>query len=211
MTIETKPPGLDQTDNSFALPDNEIERLRAVLQISQIAAWEWDISTSRVCWFQNLEVVLGCSIAAVPVNYEAWLQQVHPGDRVRFNLEAIRALITRCDYVSDYRMIRSDAKIQWLRNQGRICFDAENRPMRVLGLTQKIDPPSEICQPSDQKIRFMEAVSHDFRTPLTIIQTATELLERYDESCTKKQERFQQVYQAIEQMTRLLDEALVKE
>ncbi len=45
--------------------------------------------------------------------------------------------------------------------------------------------------------------------PLTTIQTATELLERYD--FIKKQERFQQVYRAIEQITHLLDEALVRE
>ncbi len=46
LEIERSALDLDADASSVATLDDEIERLRGVLQISQIAAWEWDVSTS---------------------------------------------------------------------------------------------------------------------------------------------------------------------
>lgn len=62
---------------------------------------------------------------------------------------------------------------------------------------------------NELKSRFVAMVSHEFRTPLTSIQTACELLEHYEWTVLEKQERFQQIYDSIQYMAALLDDVIV--
>ena len=64
---------------------------------------------------------------------------------------------------------------------------------------------------NELKSRFVSMVSHEFRTPLTVIRTSTELLEKYGHLASeeKKQAYFQRIRAAIANMTRLLEDVLV--
>lgn len=62
---------------------------------------------------------------------------------------------------------------------------------------------------NELKSRFVAMVSHEFRTPLTSIQTACELLQHYEWAVLEKQERFQQIYDSIQYMAALLDDVIV--
>jgi PAS domain S-box-containing protein len=62
---------------------------------------------------------------------------------------------------------------------------------------------------NELKSRFVAMVSHEFRTPLTSIQTACELLEHYEWTALERQERFQQVYDSVQYMASLLDDVII--
>lgn len=64
---------------------------------------------------------------------------------------------------------------------------------------------------NELKSRFISTISHEFRTPLTIIQTSTELLERFDERLPtgKKKDHYRRIKATVENMTDLLDNILV--
>ena len=61
------------------------------------------------------------------------------------------------------------------------------------------------------KSRFVSIVSHEFRTPLTVLRTSTELLEKYGHraSESQKQSYYQRIRAAISNMTQLLEDVLV--
>lgn len=61
------------------------------------------------------------------------------------------------------------------------------------------------------KSRFVSIVSHEFRTPLTVLRTSAELLEKYGHLATeeKKHVYFQRIRAAITNMTQLLEDVLV--
>ena len=63
---------------------------------------------------------------------------------------------------------------------------------------------------NELKSRFVSMVSHDFRTPLTVISTSTEILEHYSHRTTeeKKREYFKRIRVAIKNMTDLLEDIL---
>lgn len=62
---------------------------------------------------------------------------------------------------------------------------------------------------SELKSRFVSMVSHEFRTPLTTIQSSAELLEYYDWTAEERQIQFGQIKDAVHQMTQLLEDVLL--
>ena len=63
---------------------------------------------------------------------------------------------------------------------------------------------------NELKSRFISMVSHEYRTPLTAIVLATELLSEYDEKLTKenKLEQFSRIRQSVKVMNALLDDII---
>lgn len=65
-------------------------------------------------------------------------------------------------------------------------------------------------QLNELKTRFVSMVSHEFRTPLAVIQSSGDLLTRYYERMTaeRRQEHVTSIHQQIHHLTRLLDDIL---
>ncbi len=64
---------------------------------------------------------------------------------------------------------------------------------------------------SSFRSQFISTVSHEFRTPLSTILTAVELLVCYDKQATKKQKQsyLHRIKKAAQRMTKLMDDVLV--
>ncbi|WP_119065298.1 PAS domain S-box protein [Aggregatilinea lenta] len=75
-------------------------------------------------------------------------------------------------------------------------------------LRQTIDSANQL---NDMKSRFVSTVSHEFRTPLAVIQTALDLLGRYEDrlSAEQKVKEYSRIRTAIRNMVALLDNVLV--
>ena len=63
---------------------------------------------------------------------------------------------------------------------------------------------------NDLKSRFIQTVSHEFRTPLSIIRTSADLLERFGAQVNdeKKRQYFQKIRDAVTYATQLFDDIL---
>ncbi|MEC4885416.1 MAG: ATPase domain-containing protein [Scytonema sp. PMC 1070.18] len=63
---------------------------------------------------------------------------------------------------------------------------------------------------SELKTRFVSMVSHEFRSPLQVILSSTQMIESYSEQLSKerKQQFFQQIKLKVKKMTQLLDDVL---
>ncbi|MEI7554894.1 PAS domain S-box protein [Candidatus Chlorohelix sp.] len=100
--------------------------------------------------------------------------------------------------------------------------DKEGRVSGIIGLIsniterivaeEKLAKSLEIEQElNNQKSLFIATASHQFRTPLTIINSSTELLEYYGHKWTEehKQEIFQRIYLAVSNMTELMEDVML--
>lgn len=61
---------------------------------------------------------------------------------------------------------------------------------------------------SEMKTNFISVVSHEFRTPLTTIQSASELLEHYEWTKEEQTEQLRQIQGEVKHMTELMEDVL---
>ncbi|MEB3211533.1 MAG: HAMP domain-containing sensor histidine kinase [Leptolyngbyaceae bacterium] len=63
---------------------------------------------------------------------------------------------------------------------------------------------------NELKSEFISLVSHEFRTPLTVIRTSAELLDRYTSKISEEKQRdyFQRIHTAVRNISNLIDDIL---
>lgn len=122
----------------------------------------------------------------------------------------------------EHRIILPSGEIRWQQWSDRAVFDdlgnfiecqAVGRDITQLkqaevDIRMALDKEREV---SELRSSFVALVSHEFRTPLTIIQSSTDLLENYNHKLSdeKKYKLFGRVQCAVRRMTHLLEDVLL--
>lgn len=123
---------------------------------------------------------------------------------------------------SEHRVILPSGEIRWHEWTLRVVvFDEQAKliEFQAVGrdITQLKQAQAEMLKAlekerelSELRSGFVSLVSHEFRTPLTAIQSSAELLERYTNKLSdeKKQIHRRRIQNAVQRMTQLLDDVL---
>ena len=83
-------------------------------------------------WPPEIEAMYGLEPGTLDKTYEGWTKLVHPDDWPMVKLARQKARESG-DLDAEYRVIHRDGTVHWLRTKGRMFFDAEGRPERVVG------------------------------------------------------------------------------
>jgi PAS domain S-box-containing protein len=116
-----------------ALRANE-ERLAMAQEAGRVAAFELIPDQRRSKWSKELEALYGLAPGQHDGTYEAWLNRVHPEDRQRAHEDFERALVIGM-YPTEFRVVWPDGTVRWLHGRGKVEYDEERRPVRVLGVS----------------------------------------------------------------------------
>ncbi len=99
--------------------------------------------------------------------------------------------------------------IEWLDRKAALIFlmDVTQRKRAEKKTDEALKKEKEL---SELRSRFISMASHEFKTPLTSINTSVELLEKYDNSLSesKKINSLKRIKKNVGQMTRLLNDVL---
>ncbi len=121
------------------------------------------------------------------------LKIAHPDDRARF--QGLMTGQTPPDEPIELRWIHKDGTIIWTEQRTTPFYDAAGRLIGLEGIARNISERKQaeaeirraLAQEhelSELRSRFINMTSHEFRTPLSTILTASELLERYANNWT---------------------------
>ena len=169
-----------------------VEQIPAVVYINQVSAQWVSLYTSP-----RVKDLFGVS----PQEYHGghlWMEFIHPDDRERVLAEDARTDVTLEPFEIEYRMVRRDGRIVWIRDFANVVYDAEGNARfwsgvmfditalkraeedlaRALGIEQEAS--ARLRALDDMKNTFLQAVSHDLRTPLAAVLGSALTLDRQD-------------------------------
>ncbi|NEQ78823.1 MAG: PAS domain S-box protein, partial [Moorea sp. SIO2I5] len=121
----------------------------------------------------------------------------------------------------EHRVLLDSGEIRWQQWSDRAMFDENGQfiECQAVGrdITELKQAEADILNAlakekelSQLRSGFVSLVSHEFRTPLTTIQSSAQMLQRYEQKLSpeKKQKHHDKIQHAVLRMTQLLDDVL---
>jgi PAS domain S-box-containing protein len=109
------------------------ERLRVALSAAQMGTWRWDPATNQDTRDASFNGILGLEAVESTQPVEDFLQRVHPEDRDMVDAEIQRSLREHCTYLAEFRIIRPDGTVRWLRDQGKPLYGENDNILYLTG------------------------------------------------------------------------------
>jgi diguanylate cyclase (GGDEF)-like protein/PAS domain S-box-containing protein len=122
----------DRVEQALRRSEETLKRAQAV---GGVGSWHFDIRKKLLEWSGETYRIFGID-SDKPVNYEIFLQHVHPEDREMVDL-AWRHAMKGMPYDVEHR-IWADGKLKWVRERGEMTFDAHRRAVSGTGTVQDI-------------------------------------------------------------------------
>jgi PAS domain S-box-containing protein len=165
-----------------AAEDRE-ERLSEAQDLARLGSWEWDLA-SGLTWSPELYRLFGVDAGELNPSPEDFLPGVHPEDRDAVDGEIRRTLEAGTPYAVDCRLLLPGGTVRWVHARGAVTIREDGRPTVMSGTVQDITDrkraEAELRDLSELKDAFVRTVSHDLRTPLSVISGMAQLLQETD-------------------------------
>ncbi|PDQ17272.1 bifunctional diguanylate cyclase/phosphodiesterase [Mesorhizobium sanjuanii] len=105
-------------------------RLELALEASAIGVWEHDLSTNELMWDDRVNEIYG-KPTGERRGYTDWAGAIHPDDLAGANADFDKAMADGGPYLSEYRIIRPDGEIRYLRSKAIIYRVADETPKMI--------------------------------------------------------------------------------
>jgi PAS domain S-box-containing protein len=145
------------------------ERLSLAMSGANIGAFDWNIQTGEINWSSEIEEAAAMSAEDFDNSFEGFVKLIHPDDRQLLQ-QRIAAALKDGDYECEFRMLRGDGSIRWVIGKGRVFFDDDGRPARLVGVDIDITKRKLAEDTLLENQRFTES----------IIETAPSILYTFD-------------------------------
>ncbi|GFO59831.1 hypothetical protein GMST_21560 [Geomonas silvestris] len=121
--------------------EDALRQSRATLALAQRIAslgnWEWDVVSDVLSWSEEVYRIYGVDPAITPT-HDAVLRAVHQDDREEFIKAVNDSLYNKKPYGIDYRIVLPGGVVRSLSSRAEVTYDAQGRPLRMVGTTQDI-------------------------------------------------------------------------
>ncbi len=186
--------GIDLTqayEAAHALAQNE-ERFRAISQATNDVLWDWDLHTDLVWWGSGMSRLFGHGMSQTTSHISWWVDHMHPDDRKPV-FARLRDHIDRKEafWLDEYRFRRSDNSYASVLDKGRIMFDAQGEPFRMVGGIRDVTDLKIALEKIQLRDRQLAEVSfynsHKVRAPLARLMGLVQLLRMDPEASPNEQ------------------------
>lgn len=136
----------------FEIRESEA-RLEEATRIAQLGTYKIFWQTASVHWSPHMYVIHGVSPDGYAHPFGKYVHLVHPEDRETFERIFADQLDGKALRGAEYRIIRTDGSVRWLRFDARVLFDADGEPYASFGTCQDVTEGKQREQELKQLLR----------------------------------------------------------
>jgi PAS domain S-box-containing protein len=136
------------------------ERFRQLAENIDAVFWLTDEARTAVLYVSPAyEKIWGRTCESLKASPRAWLEAVHPDDRARV-LAAATAPQRERNFDEEYRIVRPDGSLCWIREQTFPVRDGDGRIYRIAGVAQDITRAREAAQHQRLQLAALETTAN---------------------------------------------------
>ena len=151
-----------------------VKRYELIFQATNDVLYDLDLVNASVEWNEALYTQYGYGRDELNGTLEWWTSHVHPDDAFLLENKVSELFESGThSWHCDYRFRRADGTYCYVRDRGLLQRDTAGRPARIIGSLLDITAQKQLDLAKDE---FISLVSHQLRTPLTIIRVYGEML-----------------------------------
>jgi PAS domain S-box-containing protein len=144
------------------------DQLLLALRNARMGIWGWDVNTNRVDWYGEHWSLFGIPIEAFGGTIDDVQKYVHPDDREQSLGVFHRTVETGADFDNTYRVVWPDGSVHWMHSYGKLVYNDEGEPRRIVGTTQDI---TERVRAEEERERLIAQVREQARRMEQILVT----------------------------------------
>jgi len=165
-----------------ALRESEARFRQLAENIAESVFWMSDPRARQQLYVSPAyERIWGQSCASLYANFMEWFEAIHPEDRQRIQTNFFEQALAG-HYDEEYRIIRPDGSIRWIRDRGFPIQDGSGAPHRVVGIAEDVTE-RKLTEAALRRAQRLESlgtlasgIAHDFNNILTPILATAQLL-----------------------------------
>ena len=116
--------------------ENE-QRLNIIVEASELGIWELNVKSKEINYSKKYLEIIGGFKEHKNLTYQELIKYVHPEDLlIRDN--ALKEAIISGSLYYEARIIHDDQSIHWVEAKGKVFYDSENNPEKLIGTARDI-------------------------------------------------------------------------
>jgi PAS domain S-box-containing protein len=115
------------------------DRFKLILEATKFGVWDWEISTNKLVWDDQMFDIFGIKRDEFSDNYRDWINSIIPEDLEKAT-GALQASVENesIDFDTDFRIRHIDGGIRYIGAKGYVQRDNGGKPIRVTGINWDI-------------------------------------------------------------------------
>jgi PAS domain S-box-containing protein len=158
-------------------------RLKDAQHIAHIGNWAWDVETGRIEWSEELYRIYGYAPYEISPDYRFMVDAMHPKSRDAFVGAIDAAIKAGMPFEMDYTFFRKEGSEATLHAIGRIIYDDNGVPVRMVGTVQDItdrkSAEEQIRTSLLEKEILLKEIHHRVKNNLQVVASMLSLQSRY--------------------------------
>ncbi|HXJ94153.1 MAG TPA: PAS domain S-box protein [Terriglobia bacterium] len=204
------------------------QRLSIAIAAGQMGSWEWDPISDTSIRSRRHDEIFGYASPLPEWGYEKFIAHVVPED-IESVKKRFEEAFTTGQFDMECRIRRADDhSVRWIAAQGRLFRDANNRPVRMIGVVTDVSERkqagheiqilnqylesrnAELAEANEDLEAFTHSVAHDLRAPLRHIHAYSKLLEESagPEMPPEANDHLERINERVQHMGQLIENLL---